>query len=84
MVQTANPVTYVNNLVPPFLIEHGTADCVVPAQQSQVLYDALLPILGPKNVELVYLEGARHADRIFPQVENMQRVRQFFDAHIRK
>ena len=83
-VQTANPVTYVNNLVPPFLLEHGTADCVVPAQQSQVLYDTLLPILGPKHVELVYLEGARHADRMFPQVENMQRVRQFFDEHIRE
>ena len=82
LVQASNPVTHVNNLAPPFLLEHGTADCVVPAQQSQVLYNALLPILGPERVEFVSLEGARHVDPMFSQVENMQRVRQFFDKHL--
>ncbi len=81
-VRTTNPITYVNRSAPPFLIEHGTADCVVPPQQSQLLYDALLPLLGPDKVELVYFTDAQHADPIFPQPANMQHVIQFFDKHL--
>ena len=40
-VQLVNPITYVTADAPAFLIQHGTADCNVPPQQSQLLYDAL-------------------------------------------
>lgn len=83
IVQTANPITYVGKQAPPFLLQHGTADCVVPPQQSQILYDALLPLIGADNIELVYLTDAKHADRRFPQAENMRLVVQFFDKHLR-
>lgn len=83
VVRTTNPITYVNESAPPFLLQHGTADCVVPTRQSELLYDVLLPLLGPDRVELTYFTGARHADPIFPQPANMQRVIQFFDKHLR-
>ncbi|HEX6555784.1 MAG TPA: alpha/beta hydrolase [Ktedonobacteraceae bacterium] len=83
LVRTTNPITYVHRDVPPFLIEHGTADYVVPARQAQQLHDALVPLIGAGNVELVYLPGARHADAIFPSSSNMQRVVQFFERHLR-
>ncbi|GAC1365164.1 MAG: alpha/beta hydrolase [Ktedonobacteraceae bacterium] len=83
LVQTTNPVTYIQKDMPPFLLQHGTFDCVVPPQQSQILYDALLPLLGPERVELVYLPGAAHADQAFLLPANMQRVIQFFNRHLR-
>jgi acetyl esterase/lipase len=83
LVRTTNPITYVHRDVPPFLIEHGTADREIHARQAQQLYDALAPLIGAENVELVYIPGARHADPIFPSPSNMQRVVQFFDKHLR-
>jgi acetyl esterase/lipase len=40
-VSRANPVTYANAGDPPTLLMHGTADCVVPGAQSELLRDAL-------------------------------------------
>ena len=40
-VVQANPITYVTNDAPPFLIVHGDRDPLVPYQQS-VLLDAAL------------------------------------------
>jgi acetyl esterase/lipase len=83
LVRTTNPITYVHRDVPPFLIEHGTADGEIPARQARQLYDALVPLIGAENVELIYMPGARHADPIFPSPSNMQRVVQFFERHLR-
>lgn len=33
-VRTANPETYIHPNVPPFFIQHGTKDNIVPPQQS--------------------------------------------------
>ena len=41
-VNRANPITYITGNSPPFLIVHGEKDAVVPPDQSQILYDALL------------------------------------------
>lgn len=83
IVRTANPTTYVQSGMPPFLIEHGTDDCVVPAQQAQLLYDAMLPFTRTGYNELVYIPGATHADLLFEQAMNMRRVIEFFDRHLR-
>lgn len=40
-VERANPAAYVTPDDPPFFIVHGTADCLVPFHQSQLLVDAL-------------------------------------------
>jgi len=40
-VKAANPITYVNSGMPPFLIMHGISDLAVPYHQSELLFDAL-------------------------------------------
>jgi acetyl esterase/lipase len=44
LVAKANPITYVSENVPPFLIMHGENDQAVPYNQSELLYDALLRV----------------------------------------
>ena len=54
-----NPITYISPEAAPFLIQHGTADCVVPPGQSQLLFDALVPAIGADKVQLT--SAARRA-----------------------
>jgi acetyl esterase/lipase len=54
----ANPVTYVDNNDPPFLILHGDKDPLVPWCQSQILYDALQK-KGVRS-EFVLVPGGGH------------------------
>lgn len=83
LVKAANPATYVTSDCPPFLIEHGTADSIVPCQQSQLLYDTLLPVLGPEKVTLHYLAGVGHGGPEFISSENMELVLEFLAKHLK-
>jgi acetyl esterase/lipase len=77
--QAASPITYVSRDDPPFLIFHGTADPLVPFNQSERLAEALkaagVPCTFVKVVE------AGHGGFRTPEVG--RRVRQFFDKHLR-
>lgn len=63
----ANPLHFISQRTAPFLILHGTADCVVPCSQSGLLYDALEKCGVP--AELYFVEGAPHAGYEFWQPE---------------
>ena len=41
LARAASPVAHVHPGAPPFLILHGDSDLIVPARQSELLYDAL-------------------------------------------
>ena len=41
IVHAASPLSYIESMSPPFLIQQGGADTLVPPAQSQKLYDAL-------------------------------------------
>lgn len=41
VVRAASPLSYLETMAPPFLIQHGAADARVPPAQSRALYDAL-------------------------------------------
>jgi acetyl esterase/lipase len=82
-VHAANPETYIQPAAPPFLLQHGTKDPVVPVQQSIEFAQKLRPILGEKNVTLELLEGAEHADLMFETPENVSRVLDFLDEHLK-
>ena len=64
---------------PPFLIFHGTADPLVPFNQSERLAKAL----KDAGVECYFVpvEGAGHGGFRSPEVP--KRIRQFFDKHLR-
>ena len=72
--KAANPITYVSAKAPPFLIQHGTADCNVPPQQGQLLYDALKPLIGADKVTYTLLEGAGHGGSQFSDAANLKLV----------
>jgi dipeptidyl aminopeptidase/acylaminoacyl peptidase len=81
--QAVDPITYVTSDAPPFLIQHGTADCNVPPQQGQLLYDALEPAIGADLVTLTFLEGAGHGGAQFSEAANMQIVLDFLAASLK-
>ena len=78
-VKMANPETYITKDDPPFFIEHGTKDQIVPTQQSVMLYNTLKKVLGKKKVTLHLLEGAKHGGKEFETSENLERVFSFLD-----
>jgi acetyl esterase/lipase len=54
----ASPITYVSRSAPPFHIQHGARDRLVPLGQSQALHQALLAAGAAST--LVAIEGADH------------------------
>jgi acetyl esterase/lipase len=82
-VASANPETYIRPGAPPFLLQHGTKDPVVPVQQSIEFAAKLSSLLGEDQVILELLEGAEHADERFETPENVARVLEFLDSYLR-
>ena len=82
-VKAANPETYIRPDGPPILLQHGTRDPVVPVQQSIELADKLRQVWGKERVTLELLEGAEHADARFETPENVARVLDFLDKHLK-
>lgn len=79
-VQLANPENYISKDDPPFLIEHGTKDHLVPTQQSINFAAKLTSILGKEKVSLHLLEGAKHGGPQFETNENLEIVFRFLDS----
>jgi acetyl esterase/lipase len=77
--RAASPITYVSKDDPPFLIFHGTADPLIPINQSERLAAAL----KEAGVEMTFVPvvGGGHGGFRNPEVG--RRVRQFFDKHLR-
>ena len=76
----ANPITYITNDDPPFLIFHGTADDIVPLGQSELLVRALRD--AGVQVTFVPVEGAGHGGPPFNTPEVRERMEAFFDRHL--
>ncbi|MEK6302163.1 MAG: alpha/beta hydrolase [Acidobacteriota bacterium] len=78
--ERANPIQYVSADDPPFLIMHGTDDCLVGPPQSQRLRDALAA--AGAEVSLKFIEGAGHGGSEFDNAENRDLVEGFLDRHL--
>ena len=81
-VKLVNSITYVTDKAPAFLIQHGTADCNVPPQQGQLLYDAL-KAAGSNKATLTFLEGAGHGGPQFSDAANMKVVLDFLAKYLK-
>ncbi len=77
----ASPVTHVDGSDPPFLIQHGTADRVVPIAHSERLHGELLAAAVRSTI--TRLDGAGHATVEFLTAENLARIDAFLDAELR-
>ena len=82
-VKEANPETYITQDDPPFFIEHGTKDHLVPTQQSTNFAAKLKPVLGNEKVTLHLLEGAKHGGPEFSTTENLNLVFEFLDRYLK-
>lgn len=73
----ASALSYVSNNTPPVMILHGTADPLIPVEQSQKFYD-LLKTNGIKT-DLLIVNGAAHGDDLFYQDEVINRILHFLN-----
>lgn len=73
-VKAASPATHATAAIPPFFIQHGTADQNVPTEQSVSFAAALRKLAGEERVELSLLPGARHGGPQFETAENLDKV----------
>jgi acetyl esterase/lipase len=83
-VKAANPETYITGAAPPFFLQHGTLDPVVPVQMSINFAARLEQVIGKDRVQLGLLEGAEHGDPLFETPENVDKVFNFLDKFMRK
>ncbi|NLM46798.1 MAG: alpha/beta hydrolase [Firmicutes bacterium] len=81
--RAANPETYITKEAPPFFIQHGKKDLVVPCEQSVALAAKLANAIGRDKVFLEILEGAAHADPVFFTRENLEKNLAFLDRFLR-
>jgi acetyl esterase/lipase len=83
-VKAANPETYITPAVPPFFVQHGTGDSVIPVRCSLNLAARLAQVAGSSTVQLELIEGADHADPRFETADNVQKVLAFLDKHLKQ
>jgi acetyl esterase/lipase len=76
-VARANPITYVTNTAPPFLVIHGDHDPLVPYHQSQILVAALQAAGVPVTFYTVI--GGQHGNFTDPAVAEL--TKSFLLAH---
>lgn len=77
LVESANPITYVDPRDPPTYLVHGEEDRVVPWRQSQRLFDALTAAGVEARIEII--PGADHHP---PPPEFYARTHAFFTRHL--
>lgn len=80
LLRRTNPLTYLRPGLPPFLIQHGADDDLVPVEQSLLLARALRGVLPERDVRLDILPGSLHGGPAFETPENMARVFAFLSA----
>lgn len=79
LVRAANPETYLHAGAPPFFIQHGDIDEIVPYQQSAYFAARARVLLGAARIQFELLPCAGHADPAFAAPENVQKVLAFLD-----
>ena len=82
-VALTNPINFITPDDAPFLIENGSDDRHIPPIQNQMLAEKLTRVLGKEKVIHHTLEGAGHGGPAFETSENLQRVIDFFQKHLR-
>jgi acetyl esterase/lipase len=83
LVRAANPETYITQDDPPFFIQHGLIDPLVPYQQSVNLANKLEKVIGKENVSLELFQEAGHGGPVFMSPENLNKVFRFLDKYMK-
>lgn len=83
LVKHASPARYISKNDPPFFIQHGTEDPLVPNEQSKNFYADLIKVLDKDKVTFMLLEGAGHGGPQFSTAENLNKVLAFLDKYLK-
>jgi acetyl esterase/lipase len=83
LVRFASPMTYIKANMPPFLIQHGLKDEIVPVQQSMNFAAEIEQGAGAKRVTLEILNDAGHGDPLFETPQNVARVLDFLEQQLK-
>jgi acetyl esterase/lipase len=83
LVRKVNPETYVTSDDPPFFIQHGAIDHLVPYQQSANLASKLESLIGKEKVTFELLENNDHGGPGFTTDENINKVFVFLDQYLK-
>jgi dipeptidyl aminopeptidase/acylaminoacyl peptidase len=83
LVRFASPMTYIKANMPPFLIQHGLKDEIVPVQQSMNFAAEIERGAGAKRVTLEILNDAGHGDPLFETPQNVARVLDFLELQLK-
>lgn len=78
-----NPATYITSDCPPFYIQHGKKDHVVPYLQSVNFAGALAEIIGQEKVVLNLIENVDHFDAEHNSSENVNQALDFLDIYLK-
>lgn len=79
--RTASPMTYVTKDDPPFLIQHGLLDCLVPYTQSVALHRKLEEA-GVQST-LILVPRGDHGGRAFDDEKYTRTIDEFLDREVR-
>jgi acetyl esterase/lipase len=84
LVKESDPGTYISPDDPPFFIQHGIEDTLVPYQGSVLLARKLGKVLGAKNVQLELFPATGHGNGpAFYTNANFDRIFNFMDLHLK-
>ena len=83
LVKAVNPETYITPDDPPFLIQHGLIDHLVPYQGSVNLAAKLSADIGKEKVTLELFENNDHGGPAFTTIPNINKVFVFLDQYLK-
>ena len=83
LVKAANPETYISKDDPPFFIQHGLNDPLVPYPQSVNFSKKLEQTIGKEKVTLELIPGTGHGGPNFQTKENIDKVFAFLDKYLK-
>ncbi len=83
LVRKVNPETYITPDDPPFFIQHGKIDHLVPYQQSENLAAKLISVIGKDKVTFEILENNDHGGPGFTTDQNINKVFTFLDKYLK-
>ena len=84
LVKAANPETYITKDDPPFFIQHGLIDNLVPYQQSVNLAKKLKTVIGTDKVSIELLQDSGHGGPAFSSTQNLEKVFAFLDKYLKE
>ncbi|WP_237389572.1 alpha/beta hydrolase [Bacillus sp. USDA818B3_A] len=83
LVSKHNPETFITEDCPPVFIQHGSIDNIIPRLQSVHFAAKLESVLGADKIFFELLQDAGHGGPEFDTPENISKVLDFLDKHLK-